>query len=54
MSQTGEARVVECELCLVGAGIAGLNALSSAKAYLNALNHFEAGVERAHPQAADV
>jgi len=27
---------------------------ASAKAYLNALNHFAAGVERAHPQAADV
>ena len=27
---------------------------ASAKAYLNALNHFAAGLERAHPQAADV
>ena len=26
---------------------------ASAKAYLNALNHFAAGLERAHPQAAD-
>lgn len=29
-----EARDIECELCLVGTGIAGLNALSSAKPYL--------------------
>ena len=27
---------------------------ASAKAYLDALNHFAAGLERAHPQAADV
>ena len=27
---------------------------ASVKAYLNALNHFAAGVQRAHPQAADV
>ena len=27
---------------------------ASAKAYLNALNHFAAGLTRAHPQAADV
>ena len=27
---------------------------ASAKAYLNALNHFAAAVERARPQAADV
>jgi 2-isopropylmalate synthase len=27
---------------------------ASAKAYLNALNHFAAGLKRAHPQAADV
>ena len=27
---------------------------ASAKAYLNALNHFASGLQRAHPQAADV